>query len=57
MVSPNPATRPTCKKILNDFLINDGALEKKCLRLQAKKLTGEMKNLENMLNIKRKNSS
>lgn len=57
MVSPNPANRPTCKKILNDFLINDGALEKKCLRLQAKKLQSELRELEAALKIKRKNSS
>lgn len=57
MVSPDPAARPTCKKILNNFLINDGGLEKNCLRVQAKELTAEVRNLENILKIQRKNSS
>lgn len=56
MVAIDPAQRPNCKQILNNFLINDGELERKFLRLEAKKLNKELRTLEQTLNIKRKKS-
>lgn len=57
MVDLNPAKRPTCKRILKDFLVNDGELERKFLRLNLKNLTNQLQTLEATLKVKRKVSS